>query len=168
MSCYRTNLHVINKRHHYVSKGILQQNNGDIILKEERRSTTGKIRGTLSPRLGLLECRWNWLHWQRLQHFDRINFCYISKTLLFVVRNAERGIANWVECFKVWLHKEIIIIQKKARKLGNNLVGHALALIAKHYATLEYIEKDEGLSIGQFHCQKITRKKNYEYPQFHQ
>jgi hypothetical protein len=84
------------------------------------------------------------------------------------MRNVERRIVNWVECFKVWLYQEIIAIQKKAKKARNNLVGHAFTLVAKHFATLEYIKEDEELSIGQFHCQKITRIFFCEYPQFHQ
>jgi hypothetical protein len=76
------------------------------------------------------------------------------------MRNAERRIVNWAECFKLWLHKEIIAIQKKARKVGNNLVGHALTLIAKHYAILEYIEEDEELSIGQVSLPKDHEEKN--------
>ncbi len=61
--------------------------------------------------------------------------CYILRTLLFAVNAIERGIVNWAKWFKVQLHKEMIVIQKKARKVGNNLIGLAFTLVAKHYTT---------------------------------
>jgi hypothetical protein len=37
----------------------------------------------------------------------------------------------------------MIVVQKKVGKVGNNLIEPALTIVAKHYATLEYIEEDE-------------------------
>lgn len=61
--------------------------------------------------------------------------CYISRTLLSAVNATEKGIVNWAKWLKVQLHKEMIAIQKKARKVGNNLIGLARTLVAKHYTT---------------------------------
>jgi hypothetical protein len=44
----------------------------------------------------------------------------MSRTMLFRVNDIERGRINWVEWFKVQLHKEIIIFQRKAGKVGNS------------------------------------------------
>jgi hypothetical protein len=61
--------------------------------------------------------------------------------VLSTISATEKGIFNWVEWFKVRLHKDMVVVQRKARKIGNNLVGHALILIVKHYSALEYIEE---------------------------
>ncbi len=37
----------------------------------------------------------------------------------------------------------MIIVQRKVGKVGNNLIELALTIVAKHYATFEYIEEDE-------------------------
>jgi hypothetical protein len=53
----------------------------------------------------------------------------------------------------------MIVILRKAGKVGNNLIGLAYTLVAKHYTTLEYIEEDEGKSIAHLQCPKRTRKR---------
>ncbi len=68
---------------------------------------------------------------------------YVSGTLLFIMSTTKKGIFNWVEWFKVQLHKEMIIIQRKARKVGNSLIGRAFTLVIKYYVALEYVEEDE-------------------------
>ncbi len=50
---------------------------------------------------------------------------------------------NWAKWFKVRLHKEMIAIQRKARRVGNNLISLALILVVKHYTTLEYTKEGE-------------------------
>jgi len=60
---------------------------------------------------------------------------------------------------KYILHKEMIAIQRKVGKVGNNLIGLAFTLVAKHYTTLEYIEEDEKESIAHLQCPKKTRKR---------
>jgi hypothetical protein len=37
----------------------------------------------------------------------------------------------------------MIIIQRKARKVGNSLIGRAFTLVIKYYVALEYVEEDE-------------------------
>jgi hypothetical protein len=66
--------------------------------------------------------------------FQQGNY-YILGTLLSAVNATGRGIVNWAKWFKVQLHKEMIAIQKKAKKVRNNLIGLALTLVAKHYTT---------------------------------
>lgn len=68
---------------------------------------------------------------------------YVSGTLLSIMSTTKKGIFNWVEWFKVQLHKEMIIIQRKARKVGNSLIGRAFTLVIKYYVALEYVEEDE-------------------------
>jgi hypothetical protein len=36
--------------------------------------------------------------------------CYVSRTLLFIISAIERRTINWVEWFKVQLHKEMIAV----------------------------------------------------------
>ncbi len=57
--------------------------------------------------------------------------------MLFAVSVTEKGIVNWVEWFKMRLHKEMIAAQRKVGKIGNSLVGHVFTLVAKHYTTLK-------------------------------
>jgi hypothetical protein len=37
----------------------------------------------------------------------------------------------------------MITVQRKAIKIGNNLVGYVFILVAKYYIALEYMEEDE-------------------------
>jgi hypothetical protein len=85
--------------------------------------------------------------------------CYIFGTLLFVISVIKKGTVNWVEWFKVQLHKEMITIQRKAKKVGNNLVGPTFTLVTKYYATLEYTKEDEEELIVHLQRPKKTRKR---------
>ncbi len=62
---------------------------------------------------------------------------------MYVVNTTKRGTVNWAKWFKVQLQKEMIAISKKAKKVGNSLIGPVFTLVAKHYVALEYIEEDE-------------------------
>lgn len=50
---------------------------------------------------------------------------------------------NSAEWFKVRLHKEMIAFQRKARKVGNNLISLDLILVVKHYTTPKYTKEGE-------------------------
>jgi hypothetical protein len=71
----------------------------------------------------------------------------------------KKCIFNWVEWFKVQLHKEMIVIQKKARKVRNSLIGCALTLVIKYYVALEYAEEDEKEPIVFLQRPKKKRKR---------
>jgi hypothetical protein len=58
----------------------------------------------------------------------------------------------------------MIIVQKKAKKVGNSLIGLAFTLVAKHYATLEYIKEDEDELIVVFNAQRKQGKRHFESP----
>jgi hypothetical protein len=70
-------------------------------------------------------------------------YCYIFGTMLFIVSATEKGMVNWAKWFKVKLHKDMIVVQRKAGKIGNNLLGLAFTLVVKHYSALEYTKEDE-------------------------
>ncbi len=84
--------------------------------------------------------------------------CYASRTLLFAMNAIKRVIVNWVEWFKVWLHKKMIVIQKKVGKVGNNLFGLAFTFVTKYFDALEYTKEDEEKLIIFLRCPKKTRK----------
>jgi hypothetical protein len=84
---------------------------------------------------------------------------YTSTSLLSIVSTIERCIVNWDEWFEIRLHAEMIIVQRKAREVRNNLIGLVFTLVAKHYITLKYIEEDEEESIAHLQCPKKTRKR---------
>jgi hypothetical protein len=52
-------------------------------------------------------------------------------------------VVNCTEWFKVILHKEMIVVQRRVGKVRNNLVGLVLTLVMKHYSALEYTKEDE-------------------------
>jgi hypothetical protein len=58
----------------------------------------------------------------------------------------------------------MIIVQRKVGKIRNNLVGHALSLVAKHYTTLKYTKENEEQPIGHLQHPKKTRKKTLQVP----
>ncbi len=59
------------------------------------------------------------------------------------------------------LHKKMIAIQRKARKVGNDLINLVLILVVKHYTTLEYTMEGEEWPIGHLQCPKKTRKRMF-------
>jgi hypothetical protein len=69
--------------------------------------------------------------------------CYIFRTLLFVVSIIEKGLVNWVEWFKMRLHKEMIVVKRKVGKVGNYFVNPPFTLVAKYYSALEYTKEDK-------------------------
>jgi hypothetical protein len=83
---------------------------------------------------------------------------------LFVVSIIERSTINWFEWFKVQLHKEMIVVQRKARKVRNSLVGPIFILMAKYYNAVEYMEEDEAEPITHLQRQKKTRKRMLQVP----
>jgi len=66
---------------------------------------------------------------------------------------------NWVEWFKVQLHKEMIVVQRKAGKAVNNLIGPTLTLVAKHYVASKYTKEDEQKPIVFLQHPKTARKQ---------
>lgn len=79
---------------------------------------------------------------------------YILGTLLSTMNAIEKGTINWVEQFKVRLHKEMITIQRKAKKVGNCLIEPTLTLVTKYYVVLEYAKEDEKEPIVFFNAQR--------------
>jgi len=73
-------------------------------------------------------------------------------------------VVNCIEWFKVILHKEMIVVQRKVGKVRNNLVGLVLTLVMKHYSALEYTKEDEEQPIGHFQCLINTRRRTLQVP----
>lgn len=84
--------------------------------------------------------------------------CYILRTPLSIISAIERGTINWAKWFTVRLHKEMIVVQRKARKVRNSLIKPTLILVEKHYDALEYTKEDEKEPIAHFQRLKKTRK----------
>jgi hypothetical protein len=71
---------------------------------------------------------------------------------------------NWAKWFKIQLHKEMIVVQRKARKVRNSLIKPTLILVEKHYDALEYTKEDEKEPIAHFQRLKKTRKMMLRVP----
>ncbi len=71
---------------------------------------------------------------------------------------------NCAEWFKVRLHKEMIVVQRRARKVRNNLDGLVLIMVMKHYNALKYTKENEEQPIGHLQCLINTRRRTFQVP----
>jgi hypothetical protein len=90
---------------------------------------------------------------------------YVSKTLLSTINATKRGTITWAKWFKVWLHKEMIIVQKKVGKVRSRKIGPTLTLVAKHWCIR--IHRGRWRELVFFNAQRIQGRGHFKSPRFH-